>query len=130
MVVQWYAFNPKLVFSFLFIFLLLVSFENSPLPTVRSRYKTTTFQSPPKTCPPWLSDLLLKPLHTSWCKLRPALPTILPPLYARSLTPIIHTHHTSYLCHPVKQLPHSLSRVVVPATLHSISVNAHFTRFL
>jgi len=25
---------------------------------------------------------------------------------------------------------HSLSRVVVPATLHSISVNAHFTRFL
>jgi hypothetical protein len=30
-------------------------------------------------------------------------------------------------CHP---LQHSLSRVVVPATLHSISVNAHFTRFL
>ena len=27
-------------------------------------------------------------------------------------------------------LHHSLSRVVVPATLHSISVNAHFTRFL
>ena len=26
-------------------------------------------------------------------------------------------------------LHHSLSRVVVPATLHSISVNAHFTRF-
>jgi hypothetical protein len=25
---------------------------------------------------------------------------------------------------------HSLSRVVVPATLHSISVNTHFTRFL
>ena len=25
---------------------------------------------------------------------------------------------------------HSLSRVVVPATLHNISVNAHFTRFL
>jgi hypothetical protein len=25
---------------------------------------------------------------------------------------------------------HSLSRVVVPATLHSISVNAHFTRIL
>ena len=25
---------------------------------------------------------------------------------------------------------HSLSRVVVPATLHSISVNVHFTRFL
>ena len=25
---------------------------------------------------------------------------------------------------------HSLSRVVVPATLDSISVNAHFTRFL
>ena len=25
---------------------------------------------------------------------------------------------------------HYLSRVVVPATLHSISVNAHFTRFL
>jgi hypothetical protein len=25
---------------------------------------------------------------------------------------------------------HSLSRVVVPATLHSISVNAHFTRYL
>jgi len=25
---------------------------------------------------------------------------------------------------------HSLSRVVVPAMLHSISVNAHFTRFL
>jgi hypothetical protein len=24
---------------------------------------------------------------------------------------------------------HSLSRVVVPATLHNISVNAHFTRF-
>ena len=27
-------------------------------------------------------------------------------------------------------LSHSLSRVVVPATLHNISVNAHFTRFL
>ena len=27
-------------------------------------------------------------------------------------------------------LPHSLSRVVVSATLHTISVNAHFTRFL
>jgi hypothetical protein len=26
-------------------------------------------------------------------------------------------------------LSHSLSRVVVPATLHSVSVNAHFTRF-
>ena len=25
---------------------------------------------------------------------------------------------------------HSLSRVVVPATLHNISVNAHFSRFL
>ena len=25
---------------------------------------------------------------------------------------------------------HSLSRVVIPATLHNISVNAHFTRFL
>jgi hypothetical protein len=25
---------------------------------------------------------------------------------------------------------HSLSRVVVPATLHNITVNAHFTRFL
>jgi hypothetical protein len=25
---------------------------------------------------------------------------------------------------------HSLSRVVVPATLHNISVNAHFTKFL
>ena len=29
--------------------------------------------------------------------------------------------------HPIA---HSLSRVVVPTTLHSISVNAHFTRFL
>ena len=29
-----------------------------------------------------------------------------------------------------KYLVHSLSRVVVPATLHDISVNAHFTRFL
>ena len=29
-----------------------------------------------------------------------------------------------------KQVTHSLSRVVVPATLYNISVNAHFTRFL
>jgi hypothetical protein len=28
------------------------------------------------------------------------------------------------------KISHSLSRVVVPATLHNISVNAHFTRFL
>jgi hypothetical protein len=33
-------------------------------------------------------------------------------------TPKIHIHD------------HSLSRVVVPVTLHSNSVNAHFTRFL
>jgi hypothetical protein len=28
------------------------------------------------------------------------------------------------------EIRHALSRVVIPATLHSISVNAHFTRFL
>ena len=30
----------------------------------------------------------------------------------------------------VHVLYHSLSRVVVPVTLHNISVNAHFTKFL
>jgi hypothetical protein len=36
----------------------------------------------------------------------------------------------AFLKYNWRHLPHSLSRVVVPTTLHSISVNAHFTRFL
>ena len=36
----------------------------------------------------------------------------------------------AFLKYNLRHLLHSLSRVVVPTTLHSISVNAHFTRFL